>query len=419
MLARRLLPALLLCLSFSAPTLAQGWNDRRLTGRGPDAQEVFERVGPEQLLREAWEETARVFYHPQYLRDRDWTQVRERYAVEARDDASLDELHHTINAMLGELNVSHLVLLERDVFQRELLGEFNDRPTVRAACEVVDIDGRLFADGVAEGGPADLCGLVNGDEVVAIDGVPPLESGRLVDAGHDPGLPGNHGYFLRPGEANVPLVLTIRRERGGETRELSLVPAEYSLLEASRSSVRVEEVDGVQVGVVHVWHLMHRSAYRIVRDALREDFADADALVLDIRGRGGQARLIYQIIGLFTGRDPVWDRPVVVLTDRGSRSAKEIFAWEWRRQELGPIVGERTRGAVIGCTFFPLRDGSVLVAPVSDVTRLTQGESLEGEGVYPTVWVQQAPLPYRAGRDLILEAGLRQAHSLVPTASAR
>ena len=89
-------------------------------------------------------------------------------------------------------------------------------------------------------------------------------------------------------------------------------------------------------------------------------------------------------------------------------SAKEIFAWLWRENEVGPIVGQRTQGACIGTGFRELMDGSILLVPFMDVRRFTGGETLEAVGVWPDVWVQQRPLPYRAGRDEILAEGLER-----------
>ena len=384
------------------------------------AQRVLDVLGPEHLLREAWRVTGKHFYEPARLGAVGWDALLERYLLEVAPARTPREVRAVTNRMLGELGVSHLALISGGLWQRELAQEFLSRPTVRAGCELVLIDGKLFVNDLADGGPAEAAGLLEGDEVLTLDGVPALESSLLESAGHDPGLDGPPGFCLRV-RAGVDVELVARRQADGPTFGATLRPAPHSLIDATRRSVRVVERDGSKLGVIHLWHFMHADVYRTLRDALRRGgaLAEVDALVLDLRGRGGSAGVVQQILGLFSGRRAVWKRPLVALTDAGTRSAKEIFAFHWLRLGLGPIVGERTAGACIGCAFHELSDGSVLMLPVMDVRRLTRGEVLEGKGVAPTVAVADTPLPYRAGADPILEAGLREAAAQAVEAGVR
>jgi C-terminal processing protease CtpA/Prc len=208
----------------------------------------------------------------------------------------------------------------------------------------------------------------------------------------------------------------VRRVAGGAIEAVTLAPKASSLVDATRRSVHVVEAEGHTIGVIHLWHFMSMEVARALQQALDGPFKSCDALVLDVRGRGGSDMVVQRVLSLLSGRRRMWDKPVVVLTSHGTRSAKEIFAWEWRQIDRGPIVGERTLGACIGCTFRRLSDGSVLMVPVSDVRGLTHGQTLEGNGVEPTIPVAQLPLPYRGGRDAILDAGVHEAAALAPTA---
>lgn len=375
------------------------------------AQKVLDLLGPEHLVREAWRVTRRHFYDRTVLINRDWNQVLERTLKRAHGVKTVPALHALINDMLGELKTSHLGLMPFGVWFRELAHEFRNRGALMAGCEVAEVGGRFFVDGVAEGGPAAAAGLLDGDELVTIDGRAAKESPLLQEAGHDPGLPGPTGFSLVV-EQGRALALEVRRRRGGPLERRTLTPTRFSLIQAARNSVRVEKVGGKSIGVIHLPHFIHAEIYRITRDALRGKLKDADALVLDVRGRGGSAWVVRAMLSLFVGRRAIWHKPVVALTDKATRSAKEIFAWSWRRHGL-PIVGENTQGACIGCAFRQLSDGSVLMIPMQDVRRLTRGTVLEGVGVAPSDPVAQAPLPYRAGADTILAAGLKKARSLV------
>lgn len=409
-------PLVALCL-FATPAYAQLKprpeleGDAAEGGKAARAQRVFDLLGPEHIVREVWRETGRYFFDRRLLASKDWAGALTRALEQARGAATPAAAHTAANGMLAELGVSHLVLLEHDVWARELAVEFANTTSVRAGCELVELDGRFFAAGVVPGGPAARSGLREGDEVLRIDGLAPGESPVLVDGGHDPGLDGPHGFSLRV-RAGRDHLLQVRQREGGPLTEVTLRPAHDSLIEAARRSVRIETVKGQAVGVVALPHYIHPEMVKILEGALRGPLKDASALVLDVRGRGGMSTVVRSVLNLFRGPRALWTKPVVLLTDSGTRSAKEIFAYHWKRENLGPIVGERTQGACIGCRFVELSDGSVLCVPVSDVRRMSGGVTLEGQGVEPTLRVTQHPLPYREGRDRILEAGLRRAGEL-------
>ena len=85
-----------------------------------------------------------------------------------------------------------------------------------------------------------------------------------------------------------------------------------------------------------------------------------------------------------------------MLINGGSRSGKEILAYGFRKFSIGPVVGERTAGAVLGGRLFVQKDRSLLYLAV--VGALVDGECLEGKGVMPDIEVPR-PLPYSAGSD--------------------
>ena len=69
--------------------------------------------------------------------------------------------------------------------------------------------------------------------------------------------------------------------------EVWLRPEAGNMVSASRKSVRVIAHAGRRVGVVHFWHFLAGEMATILREALAGPFADCDALVIDVRGRGG------------------------------------------------------------------------------------------------------------------------------------
>ena len=220
--------------------------------------------------------------------------------------------------------------------------------------------GQLFVRALHEGGPAEEAGLVLGDEIVEIDFDDALASDALVDAGYDPASDRTRLFFLRPSVTSVDLL--VRSKRNGPTRTVALDAVPTSGLEAGRRSVRVVERGGRRIGVLHLW-MVARGAGRFVREALAGELVGCDALVVDLRGRGGFADEIPGLLAPFRtkGSGTVrWTKPVVFLIDDRTRSAKEILSWNIRREKLGDLVGEKTEGAVLGAGFMPLPGGLYL-----------------------------------------------------------
>ncbi len=367
------------------------------TGLGP--------TSGEKLLDEAVTTTRKNWWDRANRDKIDWQGLVERYREQVKHAATPLEAHHVVNALLGELHTSHLALMEGAVYDRELAPEFASKPTVRGALELELLDQAYFVGSVLEGSPAEKAGLRVGDEVLAIDGKKTAESPLLQEAGHDPGLTLPPGYVLDVKKSET-LTFTVRHTKGGEPMTVSFEPRSLSMVDAAKASVRVVELEGKRLGVVHLWHFMSSDMNGVLRAAIKGPLADCDGLVLDVRGRGGRANVIWEVEGNFTGKNPTWKKPVVVLQDHGTRSAKEIFAWAWKKKKnLGKIVGERTLGAVIGCNFKKLFDGSVLMYPAQDVRPMTNGEPLEGHGVEPDVSVDPGDLQFRNGRDAILDQG--------------
>lgn len=369
------------------------------------AQELPPTSG-ERLLEEAVKTTHRNWWDRANREKIDWNGLVERYRDRAKHAATPLEAHHVVNELLGELKTSHLALMEGSLYERELLPEFASKQTLRAGIELSVVQQAYFVDCVLEGSPADKAGLEVGDEVLTIDGVKTPESSLLQEAGHDPGLDLPAAFVLDV-KSEAPIALEVRHRKGARAEKITFTPSKMCMLDATKASIRVIEKDGKRLGVIHLWHFMNSDMNTQLRKAIKGPFADCDGLVLDVRGRGGRADVIWQVEGNFQGKNAIWRKPVVVLQDHGTRSAKEIFAWSWKKNHISKIVGERTLGAVIGCQFKKLFDGSVLLYPAQDVRPMTHGEPLEGHGVEPDVPVQVGDLRWRENKDSILETGAK------------
>lgn len=371
-----------------------------------------------ETFEEVWRAVDRHFYDRDH-HGVDWDGARERYRplVAAADGEA--EVRRALNAMLAELGASHTAILDGDVYQGMMAELLNRRAPTFGLLLEESMPRRLFLRALYEGGPASAAGLRVGDRVVGVDGIPVFEAEQLVPAGYDPGLPGAPLYFLR---ASGPLSLVVQPEPDARSRRVvTLAPVEMNGVDAAANSARVVDVDGVRVGVFHVWYCS-RGVGAALRAALRGPLRDCDALALDIRGRGGYTDVVTELLDVFRGEasllqrlrgrraPPLWTRPLVVLIDDRSRSAKEMFSEQVRNLSLGTLVGQRTEGAVLGATFHPLPDGSYL--ELAGMAVPVRGRSLEGVGVDPDVDVDYV-VPYCGGEDPILRRGLEVAAEAV------
>lgn len=146
----------------------------------------------------------------------------------------------------------------------------------------------------------------------------------------------------------------------------------------------------------------------MIKRSLENRLKDVDALVLDLRGRGGSASEVPSIATVVREYQRKSKRPVVALADRQSRSGKDILLYEFRQMGIR-IVGEASAGAVIPASFGDVGYDSVLMFPSIRLPKYS--DLLELKPLEPDVLIERPGL-FAAGRDGILEAGVAEARRL-------
>ncbi len=355
----------------------------------------------------------RGYYDTLFVRDSLNALAAEfRPAALAASDDSIER--EVIRQFLGRFPASHLALLsgpERDALWYDLAGEKH----LMFGMQLIESNGRYFAAMVLTGGPAYAAGIRDGDEIAAIDSVPPARSPHRDWREDDIYLPDERDpptYGLRsvPGPA---LALQVVRVPGGDTATVRVAPGSYSALDATRASVRVVTRDSIRVGYIRWWYIHWKDLVAGFRQALQGPLAPSQALVLDLRGRGGSGSAARDILRLLApGKKQRFRGPIVALIDRQTRSAKEQLAYELRAQGLGRLVGEPTAGAYIPAGFADLGRNVVLMFPLGDKVPNPYTPLIEGHPIHPDVtapWVG----PYAGGQDPLMEAGIAEAVRLV------
>ena len=150
--------------------------------------------------------------------------------------------------------------------------------------------------------------------------------------------------------------------------------------------------------------------------------ADKDAIIVDERFNGGGQVADYYIDHLRRPFTAMWATrygedlktpgaailgPKVMLIDETAGSGGDLLPWMFRKNKLGPLVGKRTWGGLVGILGFPvLMDGGQVTAPNLAFWTPEEGFGVENVGVPPDVEVEQWPAEVIAGKDPQLEKAI-------------
>ncbi|HZN55629.1 MAG TPA: S41 family peptidase, partial [Candidatus Polarisedimenticolaceae bacterium] len=107
--------------------------------------------------------------------------------------------------------------------------------------------------------------------------------------------------------------------------------------------------------------------------------------------------------------DVVMRGPMACLISETSASDGDIFPYMFREAGLGPLIGKRTWGGVVGITGEgPLLDGGRITVPQFATLSKSGQYAIEGEGVSPDIEVENDPAAEIAGRDPQLDRAIAE-----------
>ncbi|MFC7033720.1 S41 family peptidase [Nonomuraea rubra] len=253
-----------------------------------------------------------------------------------------------------------------------------------------------------------------GDAILAV-------GGRPVDPVRGP-LP------LLAGTANQPIELTVRHSSGGDVRRVVVSPIAdetqlryHDWVEDRRAYVR--QASEGRLGYLHVPDMVASGWAQFHRD-LRTEMA-YDGLVVDVRENSG-GHLSELVLEKLSRKVTGWARarwyqpmrypddsprgPVVTVTDEFAGSDGDIVSAGIKARGIGPLVGTRTWGGVIGIdSRYSLVDGTRVTQPRYSFWLDGPGWGVENHGVDPDIEVVITPQDRVAGRDPQLDKAIELA----------
>lgn len=373
-----------------------------------------------QIFNEVWRRYRDWFYVAN-MHGYDWPKIREQYAALLPYVAHRSDLNYVISEMIAELTVQHAYIEGGDFLipQRarvglpgarfeldkasnryrikQIFGGQNEEDIYRSPLTEVGVNARV------------------GDYVIAINGQDVTGNADIYQ------------YFRNQSENTVSLMLNDKPTPDG-ARKVSYRPVtdESNLIYldwVTGNRRKVAEMSGGRVGYLHVPDMGANG----IREFIKWYYGqlDKEGLVVDVRANGGGnvsrmliERLRRKVLGVNYRRtdelgstypDGVFLGPMVALLNENSSSDGDIFPYMFREAGLGPLIGKRSWGGVVGIFGTgPLVDGGNVSVPGFSLAN-TKGEwIIEGYGVDPDIEVANDPAMLVQGRDQQLERGVQE-----------
>ncbi|NTS39799.1 PD40 domain-containing protein [Flavisolibacter sp. BT320] len=377
-----------------------------------------------QIYTDAWRIQRDYFYDPN-MHGVNWAGVRERYGKMLDGATTREEANFVIGEMIGELNASHTYFGGGD------LEKSKSQNTGYLGVDY-EADGEYYkikkiirgADHDAEArSPLDISGIdaKEGMYILAVNGVP-------ITTAQDP-------YAPFEGLANKAVEITYNTKptfTGAKTAVVQTLGDEYRLRHLSwinDMAKRVSEATNGEVGYIYVPSTGVDGQNELIRQFNAQ--WQKKGLIIDERFNDG-GQIPDRFIELLN-RDPLaywairdgspwpWPPyahfgPKVMLMNGWSGSGGDAFPDYFRRKGLGPLIGTRTWGGLIGISGTPpLIDGGNVTAPSFRMYNPDGTWFKEGHGVDPDIPVDENLGSMARGVDPQLEKAIEEVKKLMKT----
>lgn len=317
-----------------------------------------------------------------------------------------DVAHRVVGALalaVGDLHTYFLDKKRTDTIQRMGRG---DNSTVGFGLMFVQYQNGYYVQRFVTGSPGQLAGAKVGDRLLKFDGVDlnAANFSRLANATE--GM--SYEFVFQPWGGGSPITRTI------EYKRYKVPTVEWQVLKD-------------HIGVITI-NAFHQDVALRLDEALAAVKAQgADSLVIDLRYNGGgynfdrvAGRFVANgtVLGNFVNRKGSFNikarsegkqvkpaLPLVVLIERNSASASEVFSLAIRDFQAGTLMGGKSAGAIGTVAYWPLGDGTSL-AVTNSVYESVKGARLNGVGITPDVPVTRTTEDILSGRDPQLQAAV-------------
>ncbi len=369
-----------------------------------------------QMYHEVWRIERDFFYDPG-LHGLDWKTSDQKYEPYLETVASRGDLNYLFEEMLGELTVGHL-------FVRG--GAFPEIKRIKG--------GLLGADYKIENGRYRFAKVYSGENWNPQLKAPLTQPGVNVTAGEyllavngrDVRPPANLYSFFEETAGKSVMLRVGPNPDGSGSREVTVIPVENEValrnldwIEDNRR--KVDQLSGGRLAYVY----LPNTAEGGFTNFNRYYFAQVgkEGAVIDERFNSGGQIADYIIDNLdrpltnffmtragdrFTTPQEAIFGPKAMIINEYAGSGGDAMPWLFRQRGIGPLIGKRTWGGLVGIVGFPpLIDGGTITAPNLAFYNLKGQWDVENHGVTPDIEVEYDPALVRSGHDPQLEKAVQ------------
>ncbi len=384
-------------------------------GKGLNMGGMMAKVDPraewKQMFYETWRIEREFFYDPS-LHGLDLKKVIARYAPYVDGLSSRSDLTYLQEEMLGEITVGHMFIgmphHDDDAPKSGLLGADytidHDRYRIAHVVQGGNWNPQLYSPLTQPG-----VNVHDGEYLLAVNGIALHASDNL--------------YAAFDGTAGRQVSLTVGPDADGKgSRDVLVVPVDSETRMRSQAWIeanirKVDELSNGQIAYVY----LPDTAGGGFTNFNRYFFAQVQkkGVIIDERyNQGGQiADYVIDVLkrtpmlnyesrqGLRT-TEPTGAifGPKVMLINQNAGSGGDAMPWLFRQAKLGPLVGTRTWGGLVGIGGYPvLLDGGSVTAPRTALYGLGGEFEIENHGIAPDIEVEEDPKSVATGHDPQLE----------------
>lgn len=376
-----------------------------------------------QIVREGWRWQRALHYFREASID--WDGLLAQYLPLVARATGRDDINDILGELIAELGIGHLYARGGDIDRSDtrestgLLGlELEATDIGRYRVKTVLGSGLLAIDGVRSPWSYGTHRVRAGDYLLSIDGQPLSQP--------------MNPYRLLAGRRDDRVVLELARGPALEDRWLETIetlsseaPLRYAdWIEHNRSAVL--EATGGAVGYIHIPNFDTHGLAIFVQQYYSERqragliidtrFADGGYLaeaILQRLGRRSWGLSDCRSCGRWTYPTAAFDGKLVLLADRYSSSDGDLFAYFFKQLGLGPVIGTRTWGGIIGGHTLELVDGGQVSSADNAVTNLEGVPEVENRGVQPDIEVDRLPTDFARGQDRQLQVAIEEMQELL------
>ena len=375
------------------------------------------------LLIWTWRTQREYFYDPKF-HGNDWQAIYDKYLPLVQYVGHRSDLGYLIAQVGGELTVGH-----------SYLSGPGDVPSE----DPVSV-GLLGADFAIENGKYRIKRIFTGENwnpelraPLSAPGIKVNEGDYLLEVNGRPLTSSTNVYSMFEGAAGRQTLIRVGKDPSGQgSRLITVIPIANE--DGLRTRAWVEDnrrmVDKLSGGkLAYVW--LPNTTTPGYTYFTRYYYAQQDkqgAIIDERYNHGGQVadyivnELDRKLMGYFVQRDgqpstsPIAGiyGPKVMLINESAGSGGDALPFMFHQRKLGPMVGTRTWGGLVGTLGVPQTlDGGGITAPILAFYNLDGKWDVENIGVTPDIEVHNTPADFLAGRDAQLERAVQEAMRLL------